>query len=116
MRFIVTAVLLLMFAFIVAAQEPPPPAAKEYGKNIWKEFTSKEGRFTVMLPGTPVQQDRVLETPIGPVKTRDFFLQSDISAYYLSYAEFPNVGTLTPQENKEMLDSSRNRALSEACK
>jgi hypothetical protein len=115
MRFIVTVALLLTFTFTIAAQDPPP-AAKEYNKNIWKEFTAKERRFSVLLPGTPTQQDRTLQTPIGPVKTRDFFLQSDISAYYLSYAEFPNVGALTPQENKEMLDSSRDRALSDGAK
>lgn len=115
MRFIITAVLLLTFAFSVTAQDPPAPA-KGNTPDTWKEFTSKEGKFRVLLPGTPQQQDRVLQTPIGAVKTHDFFLQSDVSAYYLSYAEFPNVGALTPQENKEMLDSSRNRALSDGAR
>ena len=112
MRFIATVLLLLTFTSSVVAQDPPPPA-KEYNPKIWKEFTSTEGRFSVLLPGTPTQSDRTLQTRIGPVKVRDFEVRSDISVYYLSYSEFPNVGPLTPEEQKEMLASSRDRALSQ---
>jgi hypothetical protein len=115
MRFILGVVLLLTFVSAVAAQDPPPPA-KADNANTWKEFSSKEGQFSVLLPGTPRQQDRTLQTPIGPVSTHDFYIQSDVSAFYLSYAEFPNVGTLTPTEQNEMLDSSRDRALSDGGK
>src|SRR5688572_28115152 len=114
MRFIVVALLLLTFGFTVAAQDPPPAQADNV--NSWQEFTSKEGEFSVLLPGTPIQQDRNLQTGIGPVPVRDFFLQSDISAYYLSYARFPNVGPLTPQDYKEMLDASRDRVLADGSK
>ncbi len=115
MRFILGIVFLLTFAGAVAAQDPPPPAA-EYSSKIWKEFTSKEGRFSVSFPGTPKQQDRTLETPLGPVKTHDFVVQSDVSTYYLTYSEFPNIGPLTAGDQKEMLDSSRDRAIRDGAK
>ncbi|HET8783581.1 MAG TPA: hypothetical protein VFM63_14240 [Pyrinomonadaceae bacterium] len=115
MRFIVTVALLLTLAFAVAAQEPPP-AAKDDNANTWKEFTSKEGQFSVLLPGKPAQQDRTLQTGLGPIATHDFTVQSDISLFYLSYAEFPKLGPLTQQDHKEMLDSSRDRALSQGAK
>jgi hypothetical protein len=115
MRFILRVVLLLAFVSAVAAQDPPPPAV-EYSSKIWKEFTSKEGRFSVSFPGTPKQQDRTLQTALGPVTTHDFVVQSDVSAYYLSYSEFPNVGALTASDQREMLDSSRDRAIRDGAK
>jgi hypothetical protein len=99
----------------VAAQDPPS-AAREYSPKTWKEFTSKEGRFTVLFPGTPTKNDKNLDTPAGPVATHGFMAQSDVSAYYLSYSEFPKAGVLTPQDQKEMLDSSRNQAISDGAK
>jgi hypothetical protein len=99
----------------VVAQDPPPPA-KEYNQNTWKEFTSKEGRFSVSFPGTPTKNDKNLDTPAGPVATHGFMVQSDVSLYYLSYSEFPNAGSLTPQDQREMLDASRNHVISDGAK
>ena len=107
--------LVALLACSVIAQDPPP-AAREYSPNTWKEFTSKEGRFSVLFPGTPTKNDRNLDTPAGPVPTHGFLVQSDVSVYYLSYSEFPNVGRLTPQDQKEMLDSSRNDVINDGAK
>jgi hypothetical protein len=99
----------------VVAQDPPPPA-KEYSQNTWKEFSSKEGRFSVLLPGTPKQFDYITENPLGPIASRVFIVESDISACYVSYSDLPNSGPLKPKEQKEMLDSTRDRVLTDGAK
>jgi hypothetical protein len=107
--------LVALLACGVVAQDPSP-AAREYSRNTWKEFTSKEGRFSVLFPGTPTKNDRNLDTPAGPVATHGFMVQSDVSAYYLSYSEFPKASVLTPQDQREMLDSSRNHVITDGAK
>lgn len=116
MRFRITIVILLaLFASAVVAQDPPPPV-KEYNPNAWKEFTSDEGRFTVSVPGTPRQRNSTLETPLGPITTYAFLLETEMALYYMSYADFPQVGPMTPQDQKEALDSSRDRAIADGAR
>jgi hypothetical protein len=103
--------LLTLLAGQVAAQDPPPPV-KEYNAKVWKEFSSKEGRFSVSLPGTPKPEKRTQETPIFSITTHAFVLQTDMAVYFVSYADLPlPPGSLTPEDRKEALDTSRQRII-----
>jgi hypothetical protein len=107
---------LTLLAGTVAAQDPPPPvgqpSAGQDSAKVWKEFNSKEGRFSVSVPGTPKPEDRTMETPIGSLTTYAFVLQTDMALYYVSYVDLPMPpGPLTPEDRKEALDSTRERIL-----
>ena len=112
MRFIFSfIVLVLLLSSGVVAQNPPAPV-KEYNPNAWQEFTSAEGKFSVLFPGRPAHRDSTMESGIGKVTTHRFELDTDLAYYYVSYADIPSVGALTPEQNKEMLDGTRDRAIS----
>jgi hypothetical protein len=115
MKFVLAVVMVvaLLGGGVVVAQESPAPPAKAHDPAAWKEFKSDEGHFTVSLPGTPTKRDNTLDTPLGPLATHSFILQTDQAAYYISYSEFPKVGPMTPQDHKEMLDSSRDRVIAD---
>ena len=93
----------------VQAQQPPPPV-KEYSTSSWKEFDSKDGKFSISFPGTPISRSRTLDTKIGKLTTHEFALETDLGVYYVSYTDFP-VAFETPDEIREALDSSRDQAV-----
>ena len=102
---------LTLLAGTGAAQNPPPPVG-EYNAKAWKEFNSKEGRFSVSLPGTPKPENRTQETPLFSITTHAFVLQTDMALYFVSYADLPlPPGPLTAEDRKEALDTTRERII-----
>ena len=73
---------------IVTMQEAPPPAV-EYNPNAWKEFSSREGRFSIRFPGTPVAVASTIQTSQGAVSTHKFLLKLPESYYHISYLDYP---------------------------
>jgi hypothetical protein len=73
---------------IVIMQEPPAPAV-EYNPNAWKEFSSREGRFSIRFPGTPVVVASTMQTSQGAVSTHKFLLKLPESYYHISYLDYP---------------------------
>jgi len=92
----------------VTAQKPAP--AKDDHASDWKEFSSAKGQFTVSLPGTPKEDISTVGTPLGPLKSHYFAVETDKFLYYVAYVDLP-AGPETPEETKEALDASRDRAL-----
>ena len=101
--------LVTMFCTSVMAQKGPAPAKSDNASG-WKEFSSAEGQFTVLLPGTPKADIATVGTPVGPLKSRFFVLETGTFLYYVSYVDLPE-GPQTSEENKAALDKSRDRAL-----
>lgn len=93
----------------VMAQKQSAPA-KDDNVSGWKEFSSAAGQFTVSLPGTPKADIATVGTPFGSLKSHFFVLETGTFLYYVSYVDLPG-GPETPEENKEALDESRDRAL-----
>lgn len=93
----------------VMAQKQSAPA-KDDNVSGWKEFSSAAGQFTVSLPGTPKADIATVGTPFGSLKSHFFVLETGTFLYYVSYVDLP-AGPETPEENKEALDESRDRAL-----
>jgi hypothetical protein len=104
------ALLIALLSASAFAQDPHSPAKVKDVTTTSKEFKSVEGRFTVLLPGTPTLQETTANTPIGPLKTHIAILDTDSGAYYVSYTDLPAV-LETPEEIKAGLDSSRDQAI-----
>jgi TonB family protein len=68
----------------IVTSRPSP----EYFPESWKEFSSKEGRFTLLLPGVPVKNTQTLDSPYGKLEEHSFILKT--FAYYgVAYIDFP---------------------------
>lgn len=90
--------------------QSPPAAAKADDASGWKEFSSAEGKFKVLLPGVPKTNVGTAQTAIGPLTTHYFAVETEKFVYHISYVDLP-VGPETPEETKEALDSSRDHAV-----
>jgi hypothetical protein len=78
--FLGLAAALLATASVLAAPEP-----------AWKEFTSRDGGFSVRMPKTPTEQTKSLKSPFGPVDVTMFQAISpkDGLLYQVAYNDFP---------------------------
>ncbi|MCA1592122.1 MAG: energy transducer TonB [Acidobacteria bacterium] len=86
--------------------EPPPPVAVEYSSKAWKEFSSAEGRFTVLLPGTPTPQVQTQDTAIGKLDVHTFTLTTSMQ-YGVMFVDYPR----TMEDSgaaKQFLDGARD--------
>jgi hypothetical protein len=108
MRFSIILLVALLCSSVIAQKQLAP--AKDDHASDWKEFSSAEGRFTVSLPEIPKADISTVDTPVGPLKSHFFVVETDKFLYYVAYVDLP-AGPETPEENKEALDSSRDRAL-----
>ena len=88
-----------------AAPTGPPPPAAEYNPKNWKEFTSEEGRFSALFPGTPVRQ-------VGKAEQGEMYmyLLRTFAEYAVMYIEFPQP-TIDTAHIKAMLDGGRDSGL-----
>jgi hypothetical protein len=102
--------LIALLCGVVVAQDPPPPV-KEYSETAWKEFKSSEGRFSIVLPGTPKKEVNTQDTKIGKLTSHYFNLETDLGHYLVTYVDMPE-GPTTPADTKAALDSARDQALS----
>src|SRR6266852_8763239 len=74
-------------ALIVAAFSALPLLAED--KPEWKEFTSKEGRFKVLMPGAPKQKDGETETDVGKIVLHMNTAEVGMVIYGTTYSDFP---------------------------
>ncbi len=78
----------------------------------WKDFHSKEGGFSVTMPGTPVEKRQAFHTQAGPVEAHFFTVEADRGSlvYMVVYGDYPEA--LMAAGDKEMLlDAARNGAV-----
>lgn len=79
------------------------------GDSIWKEFTSEEGRFSILMPRTPRQTVETVDTPVGEIDEYAFTVIHGNITYIARYSDYPrNVLTNDPQA---ILDAFRNSAV-----
>jgi hypothetical protein len=79
------------------------------GEANWKEFTSEEGRFSILQPRTPTQTTETIDTPVGEIDEHAFTVIHGNITYLVSYSDYPrNVLTSDPQA---VLDAFRNSAI-----
>ena len=79
-------------------------------KPNWQDFSSAEGRFSVLMPGTPKDKSQTENTPLGPITTHISIYSDNDSAFAVSYTEYPP--SLMENFNVEKgLDGARNAQL-----
>ncbi len=57
----------------------------------WKEFSSKVGKFSVTIPGTPTEATQVYQSPIGPITVHMFTVPAanNAGAFVTAFADYP---------------------------
>jgi len=62
----------------------------QVAQSIWKPFSSAEGNFTVLMPGTPEQQQDTINTELGSLNLKAFTVERPNEANYLvAYFDLP---------------------------
>ena len=89
---------------------PPPAAAVEYDDKAWKEFSSAEGGFSILMPGTPQAKTQEVASPPGKVSFRTFELRTNTGVYDVSYSDLP-IYSEDPAHISEGLDANRDALL-----
>jgi hypothetical protein len=75
----------------------------------WKEFASKDGRFKVLMPGTPKQEQAETESDFGKGILHMNALQEGKTMYGANYCDFPAEIKKVPL--KKLFDASRDGAV-----
>lgn len=78
----------------------------------WKPFSPPGGKFTVLMPGTPVEEVPKTNTGLEPKKYRIVTAMSNISSMAIAYADQPPQAG-GPIDPKKLLDSLRDQAVSD---
>ncbi len=75
-------------------------------QSIWKPFSSKEGGFTVLMPGSPTEDQRNINTKVGTVPVNSFYVvRPDEALYGVAYADFPKEVSLNSLNINQLLNS-----------
>src|SRR3954469_21109180 len=76
------------------------------GEPVWKEFQSKEGGFSVLMPGTPVGQEQSADSRIGPIRSRMFVVDRRVSGFIAGHVDYPEA--VLKEDPKRLIDSKRD--------
>jgi TonB family protein len=91
---------------IVAIEQASKP-------EVWKEFTSTEGGFSIQLPGVPGATVTELRTPSGKLTQHIFATALKDSSYHISYIDYP-AGADDPALVNQRLDQARETMLAKS--
>jgi hypothetical protein len=109
-RVILTILFVLVTAAAASGQEDPPPAATDFIPERWKEFTSSDRSFSVLLPGVPTEASQPVNTkPDSPV-LHYYALTTVAAEYSVGYTVFGR-DVENPKTSKMMFDGIRDRTL-----
>jgi hypothetical protein len=79
----------------------------------WKEFSSSEGAFSILMPGTPTEQIRTVKKLSGPVNVHMFLVEEGDVAYAVAYSDHPD--TFVQERTPDLiLDDVRDGAVANA--
>ncbi len=78
----------------------------------WKEFESKEGGFSVMMPGPPAEKRQTFNTQLGSVDARFFTVEAErgSSVYMVVYGDYPEA-LMATEDKGLLLDAARDGAV-----
>lgn len=77
----------------------------------WKEFSSKEGAFSVLMPGTPTEQTQKADTQAGTIEVHMFIFEQNGAAYMVGYNDYPEA-IVQQADPSKMLDGARDGMVS----
>lgn len=88
----------------------PGCGKREAKKDTWKEFTSKEGGFSVLMPKQPVKRKQTAPSDAGPINVYMFTVNMGVVDYGVMYHDIQ--GKVTDPESS--LDAARDGAVKSA--
>jgi hypothetical protein len=74
----------------------------------WREFKNVKGNFSVMMPGTPKEQNQTEQTAAGPMNLYMASVMKEPNAYFVSYSDMPKA--TWKGDVKKMLAGARDGA------
>lgn len=81
--------------------------AQDLSKVAFEKFTSKEGKFTVSLPGKPQEQKQTRSTELGDIQIKMYFVPiGKDSAFLISFNDNPEA--LKNSDPALLLEGARN--------
>ena len=93
--------LLSGYSSIPTIQAKPPLLIAQ---SIWKPFSSQEGGFRVLMPGTPTQDQRTTKTEMGAFPTNTFtVIREQEAGYVVGYLDFPKNIPLNSRNQNQYL-------------
>lgn len=66
----------------------PTPATTAISEAGWSMFTSKPGRFSVLLPGTPTEQIETKQSDQGPYTTYLYILKEQANGFLIGFVDY----------------------------
>ncbi len=57
----------------------------------WKNFTSNDGGFQVMMPGTPQLQQNTHKSFVGAIEENTYMVNTKDGSYSVEYSNLPNI-------------------------
>ena len=76
----------------------------------WQTFTSKEGRFSVALPGKPTEETKQVPTPGGKKKALHVFVLASAAdqIYHLNYSDYSKEAIQEDKNKETAFDAIRD--------
>lgn len=104
----------LVWAVVCVAQDGKPPSNKsptETNPQAWKEYSSAEGGFSILFPGTPGENTQLLDAAPGvQFKLRIHSLKTPSVECSVMYADYP-IPVGDPAVAKGVLDNGARGAV-----
>lgn len=91
--------------------EPPPRPEKEFNPTSWKEYSSAEGRFSILFPGTPKEEIQSIDVQGGQFKIHVHNLKA-FAEYGVIYADY-SIPVGDPNVANQVLDNGARGAAAE---
>ena len=78
----------------------------------WKEFTPPSKKYTVKMPGEPVEQKQTAKTPAGDIEVVMYIVsRGQTAAFFASTTQLPNPDPNVPVDN--VIDGGKNGILAQ---
>jgi hypothetical protein len=96
----------LTLSLSTKAQTRPPRI--KYDPNSWKEFSPDNGRFSILLPGAPKQNNQ----SIGTLTNQVYTLDTSSADFVIGFADLP-LAPVEDDEIKKLFDRGINGIITE---
>lgn len=81
------------------------PVADAAQPTEWKEFQSKEGRFAILMPGSPSLEKQMISSDVGPLDMYSYTVKADDMLCRVIYYDVPPA---RGEANEALLDETCN--------
>lgn len=77
-------------------QKPPADdvLTLEGEKVEWQQLNSKDGNFTVLMPGVAAEDTEVIETSAGTLQFKGWSSEQPATKFFVAYADYPSTAQL----------------------